>query len=204
MSRYAEYYARLAETASTWNEAQVRTCRKISRTADADRALRRSSARDGAADRSATQAPRRRAARVPHILCDGNPEHARIAWSPGRARTSISRFSGRSPCSRRACRWIRYLPPAPACWSSAGETYFASPSERKRRFHRTLVNLGIDRRGANGATAILERFPAKWMPVRVKKTRHLYHQAACSWPCRARRYSIAAKASKILRICGAL
>src|ERR1700722_9596184 len=28
--------------------------------------------------------------------------------------------------------------------------------------------------------------------------------AACSWPCRARRYSIAAKASKILRICGAL
>ena len=24
-----------------------------------------------------------------------------------------------------------------------GEAYFASPSERKRRFHRTLVNLGI-------------------------------------------------------------
>jgi hypothetical protein len=24
-----------------------------------------------------------------------------------------------------------------------GESYFASPSERKRRFHRTLVDLGI-------------------------------------------------------------
>ena len=57
--------------------AQVGTRREVSRAADADRALRRSSAGDGAADRSETQAARRCAARVPHLLRDGSPEHAR-------------------------------------------------------------------------------------------------------------------------------
>ena len=60
---YAEYYARLAETAVDLEQAQVRAGRTFSRTSNADRALRRSSARHDAADRVETQAPDRSAAR---------------------------------------------------------------------------------------------------------------------------------------------
>ena len=56
---YAEYYARLVETAVTWNRLKSELVSPISRTSDADRTLRRSSTRHDTADRSETQPCRR-------------------------------------------------------------------------------------------------------------------------------------------------
>jgi len=68
---------------------------------------------------------------------------ALIDLFPGGARTWILRFLGQSLCSRQACRLMRSLPRARAFSSTVAIAYFASSSERKRRFHRTLVDLGI-------------------------------------------------------------
>jgi hypothetical protein len=80
-AQYAEYYARLAETASTWEKAQACAGNEFSKTSCSHRALRGPSARTGEADRSATQTPHRCAARIPHILCNGVAKH--LPWSPG-------------------------------------------------------------------------------------------------------------------------
>ena len=71
---YAEYYARLAETAATWNRLKSELVDSFSRTSNADRPLRRSSTCDGAADRGKNQASRRCTTPVSHLLCHGNPE----------------------------------------------------------------------------------------------------------------------------------
>ena len=55
-----------------------------------------------------------------------------------------------------------------------GESYFASSSERKRRFHRTLVDLGVIERSARRALSILMQASLAVIPGRASaRTRNL-------------------------------
>ena len=81
---------------------------------------------------------------VPYLLCHGNLElPPGVGLLPDRPWTSISHFWGLSPCSRPACRSTKFPPRAPACSRSAAIPISRRRSERKRRFHRTLVELGV-------------------------------------------------------------
>ena len=126
---YAEYYARLVETAVTWNRLKSELAARfparptlIVHYGDHQPVMtRRIEAK--------LKLPVGRAAPVPHVLCHRSLElTAPIGLFPGGARTWILLFSGRSHCSRPGCRSMRFLPRAPACSSIA-----AKPILHRRR-----------------------------------------------------------------------
>ena len=141
--RYAEYYARLAETASTWQRLRLkletrlydrpilivhygdhqpvltrRIDRKLSLAGDARRAFRTFYAIEAL------------------NIC---PEH----FSAGRAADLDIAFLGTLALQRAGLPLDPIFSTRASLLDDCGETYFASASDRKRRFHRTLVDLGL-------------------------------------------------------------
>ena len=120
-AQYAEYYARLAETAATWKRLKLVLATNFSNRpmlivhyGDHQPVLAKRIDRQLKLPGDARRAFRTFYAMEALNICP-------IALLPDRARTWILLFLGPSPCSKQACRSIRYLPPAPACLPIAGK-----------------------------------------------------------------------------------
>jgi hypothetical protein len=140
-AEYAEYYARLAETAATWRKLKARLASNFpSRpmlvihygdhqpvlTRRIDRQLKRPG--DG-----------RRPFRTFYAIEALNIPH----FSPGRGADLDIAFLGTVALQRAGLPLDPIFATRASLLDDCGETYFASASERKRRFHRTLVDLGL-------------------------------------------------------------
>lgn len=138
---YAEYYARLVETASTWRKLKAKLASNFPGrpvlvlhygdhqpvlTRRIDRQLKR--AEDG-----------RRSFRTFYAIEALNIPH----FSPGRGADLDIAFLGTVALQRAGLSLDPIFATRASLLDDCGETYFASASERKRRFHRTLVNLGL-------------------------------------------------------------
>ena len=138
---YAEYYTRLVETASTWQKLRGRLSRNFPGrpvlvlhygdhqpvlTKRIDRHLRHRG--DG-----------RRSFRTFYAIEALNIPHLR----PGRGADLDIAFLGTVALQRAGLPLDPIFATRASLLDDCGETYFASPSERKRRFHRTLVDLGL-------------------------------------------------------------
>jgi sulfatase-like protein len=138
---YAEYYARLVETASTWRKLKAKLASNFpSRpvlvlhygdhqpvlTRRIDRQLKR--AEDG-----------RRSFRTFYAIEALNIPH----FSAGRGADLDIAFLGTVALQRAGLSLDPIFATRASLLDDCGETYFASASERKRRFHRTLVDLGL-------------------------------------------------------------
>jgi sulfatase-like protein len=141
-AQYAEYYARLAETASTWKRLKLELATNFPRRpmlivhyGDHQPVLAKRIDRQLKLSNDA-----RRAFRTFYAIEALSISPDRLASGPG-ADLDIA-FLGTVALQQG-------LPLDPIFATRASllehcrETYFASPSERKRRFHRTLVNLGM-------------------------------------------------------------
>ena len=120
-AQYAEYYARLAATASTWKRLKLELARNFPKRpmlivhyGDHQPVLAKRIDRQLKLPDDS-----RRAFRTFYAIEALNT--CPIVWLPNRGRTSILLSLALLRCSKRACRSIRYLPPAPACWSIAGK-----------------------------------------------------------------------------------
>ncbi|MBR1087495.1 sulfatase-like hydrolase/transferase [Bradyrhizobium manausense] len=138
---YAEYYARLAETASTWQRLRARLASSFPErpvlivhygdhqpvlTKRIDRQLKRPS--DG-----------RRPFRTFYAIEALNiPD-----FSPGRSADLDIAFLGTVALQRAGIALDPIFATRASLLDDCREAYFASASERKRRFHRTLVDLGL-------------------------------------------------------------
>ena len=142
-AQYAEYYARLAETASTWKKLKLALAANFPRrpmliihygdhqpvmTKRIDRQLKLP---DDA----------RRAFRTFYAMETLNICPDRQASGPG-AELDIA-FLGTVALQQAGLPLDPIFATRASLLEHCRETYFASPSERKRRFHRTLVDLGI-------------------------------------------------------------
>jgi len=138
---YAEYYARLAETASTWQKLRVKLASNFPRrpilimhygdhqpvlTRRIDRYRRRPG--EG-----------RRLFRTFYAIEALNTSH----FSPRRGADLDIAFLGTVALQRAGLPLDPIFATRASLLEDCGETYFASVSERKRGFHRTLVNLGL-------------------------------------------------------------
>jgi hypothetical protein len=138
---YAEYYARLVETASTWRKLKAKLASNFPGrpvlvlhygdhqpvlTRRIDRQLKR--AEDG-----------RRSFRTFYAIEALNIPH----FSPGRGADLDIAFLGTVALQRAGLSLDPIFATRASLLDDCGETYFASASERKRRFHRTLVDLGL-------------------------------------------------------------
>jgi hypothetical protein len=141
--RYAEYYARLAETASIWRDLRQKLQRKLSgrpvlvvHYGDHQPVLTRRIGR-----RLKLAADARRAFRTFYAMETLNfpPEHVGC----GRGADLDIAFLGTVALQRAGLPLDPVFSTRASLLDDCGETYFASASERKRRFHRTLVNLGL-------------------------------------------------------------
>jgi hypothetical protein len=141
--QYAEYYARLAETASTWKRLRLALAANFPRrpmlivhygdhqpvmAKRIDRQLKLTS-------------DARRAFRTFYAMETLNICPDRLASGPG-ADLDIA-FLGTVALQQAGLPLDPIFATRASLLEHCRETYFASPSERKRRFHRTLVDLGI-------------------------------------------------------------
>ena len=141
--QYAEYYARLAETASTWKRLKCELAANFPNrpvlivhygdhqpvmTKRIDRQL---NLPDDA----------QRAFRTFYAIEALNISPDRLASGPG-ANLDIA-FLGTVALQQAGLPLDPIFATRASLLDHCRETYFASPSERKRRFHRTLVNLGV-------------------------------------------------------------
>jgi hypothetical protein len=162
--RYAEYYARLVETASTWQKLKSKLERKLSGrpilvvhygdhqpvlTRRIDRQLR-------------LVGDARRAFRTFYAIeaLNISSEH----FSSGRGADLDIAFLGTVALQRAGLPLDSIFSTRASLLEDCGEAYFASPCERKRQFHRTLVDLGL---------------------VDLMPTVHHGHQSGPTWPERA-------------------
>ena len=140
-TEYGEYYARLAETASTWQRLKVKLSNNFPRrpilmvhygdhqpvlTRRIDRCLKR-------------PADRRRPFRTFYAIEATNIPHL----AAGRATDLDIAFLGTVALQRAGLPLDPIFTTRASLLDDCGEIYFASSSERKRRFHRTLVDLGL-------------------------------------------------------------
>ena len=138
---YAEYYTRLAETASTWETLKARLASSFPErpvlivhygdhqpvlTKQIDRQLTRSG--DGRSKFGTFYAIE--ALNIPHL-------------SPGRGADLDIAFLGTVALQRAGIALDPIFATRASLLDDCGEAYFASVSEQKRRFHRTLVDLGL-------------------------------------------------------------
>jgi hypothetical protein len=140
-TEYAEYYTRLAETASTWQRLKVKLSNNFPRrpvlmvhygdhqpvlTRRIDRHLKR----PGDGRHSFRTFYAMEALNIPH-------------FAPGRGTDLDIAFLGTVALQRAGLPLDPVLTTRASLLDDCGEIYFASSSERKRRFHRTLVDLGL-------------------------------------------------------------
>ena len=140
-AEYAEYYARLAETASTWRKLKARLASHFPNrpvlvvhygdhqpvlTRRIDRQLKRPD--DGL--RSFRTFYAIEALNIPH-------------FSPRPGADLDIAFLGTVALQRAGLSLDPIFATRASLLDDCGETYFASASERKRRFHRTLVDRGL-------------------------------------------------------------
>jgi len=141
--RYAEYYARLAETASTWQQVRLKLQKKFSERpilvvhyGDHQPVLTRRIDRQLQLGCNA-----RRAFRTFYAIeaLNVSPEQ----FSPGRGPVLDIAFLGTVTLQRAGLPLDPVFSTRASLLDDCGETYFASTSERKRQFHRTLVDMGL-------------------------------------------------------------
>jgi Sulfatase len=139
---YGEYYARLAETASAWQKLRSRLANDfpgrpvlIVHYGDHQPVLTRRIDRQLKLPRDA-----RRAFRTFYAI-----EHLNISPAPfiGRGADLDIAFLGTIALQRAGLPLDPIFSTRASLLDDCGETYFASASERKRRFHHTLVDLGL-------------------------------------------------------------
>jgi hypothetical protein len=140
---YAEYYARLAETAATWNGLKSELARRfpgrpmlIIHYGDHQPVMARRI-------EGKTRLPRdaRRQFRTFYAMETLNGGADRMI--PGRGPDLDIAFLGTVALQQAGLPLDQISATRASLLKQCGEAYFASPSERKRRFHRTLVNLGM-------------------------------------------------------------
>ena len=142
-AQYAEYYARLAATALTWKRLK----REL-----AERFPKRPMFIVHYGDHQPVMAKRidrqlklpddpRRAFRTFYAIESLNTCPDRLAFGPG-ADLDIA-FLGTVALQQAGLPLDPIFATRASLLEHCRDTYFASPSERKRRFHRTLVNLGM-------------------------------------------------------------
>jgi len=140
---YAEYYARLAETAMTWNRLKSEL---------ADRFPGRPMLIVHYGDHQPVMARRieakiklptnpRRQFRTFYAMETLNDSSDRML--PGRGPDLDIAFLGTVALQQAGLPLDEIFATRASLLKQCGDAYFASPSERKRRFHRTLINLGI-------------------------------------------------------------
>jgi hypothetical protein len=139
---YGEYYARLVETASTWQKLRCKLANDfvgrpvlIVHYGDHQPVLTRRIDRQLKLPRDA-----RRAFRTFYAI-----EGLNISPAPfvGRGADLDIAFLGTIALQRAGLPLDPVFSTRASLLDDCGETYFASASERKRRFHRTLVDLGL-------------------------------------------------------------
>jgi hypothetical protein len=140
---YAEYYARLAETAVTWNRLKSELASRfpgrpmlIVHYGDHQPVMAR---RIEAKIKLPIDA--RRQFRTFYAIETLNGCSDRMI--PGRGPDLDIAFLGTVALQQAGLPLDQVFATRASLLKQCGEAYFASPSERKRRFHRTLVNLGI-------------------------------------------------------------
>ena len=140
---YAEYYARLAETAATWKRLRSELIAKfpdrpmlVVHYGDHQPVLARQIDRQLKRPNDA-----RRAFRTFYAIESLNVSPDRIVAGPG-ADLDIA-FLGTVALQQAGLPLDPIFATRASLLDQCRATYFASPSERKRRFHRTLVNLGM-------------------------------------------------------------
>jgi phosphoglycerol transferase MdoB-like AlkP superfamily enzyme len=141
-AQYAEYYARLAETASTWKRLKLELATNFPRRpvlivhyGDHQPVLAKRIDRQLKLANDA-----RRAFRTFYAIEALNIIPDRLASGPG-ADLDIA-FLGTVALQQAGLPLDPIFATRASLLEHCRETYFASPSEQKRRFHRTLVNLG--------------------------------------------------------------
>jgi hypothetical protein len=142
-AQYAEYYARLAATASTWKRLRLELARKFPKRpmlivhyGDHQPVLAKRIDRQ----LNLPDDPRR-AFRTFYAIESLNISPDRSAAGPG-ADLDIA-FLGTVALQQAGLPLDPIFATRASLLEHCRETYFASPSERKRQFHRTLVNLGM-------------------------------------------------------------
>ena len=147
-ARYVEYYARLAETASTWKRLKSDLAARfperpmlIVHYGDHQPVLARQIDR-----KLRLPGDERRAFRTFYAMEALNMP-GRLVPGPG-ADLDIA-FLGTVVLQQAGLPLDPVFATRASLLEQCRETYFASPSERKRRFHRTLVNLGLIDLGAS-------------------------------------------------------
>ncbi len=140
---YAEYYARLAETAATWNRLKSELSTRfpgrpmlIVHYGDHQPVMAR---RIEAKIKLPVDA--RRQFRTFYAIETLNGCSDRLV--PGRGPDLDIAFLGTVALQQAGLPLDEIFATRASLLKHCGEAYFASPSERKRRFHRTLVDLGI-------------------------------------------------------------
>ena len=142
-ARYAEYYARLAETASTWKRLKSELATKfperpmlIVHYGDHQPVVTRQIERQLKLPSDA-----RRAFRTFYAIEFLNILPDRFFSAPG---TDLDiAFLGTVALQQAGLPLDPIFATRASLLDHCRDTYFASPSDRKRRFHRTLVNLGM-------------------------------------------------------------
>ena len=141
-ARYVEYYARLAETASTWTRLKSELAARfperpmlILHYGDHQPVMARQIAR-----KLKLPGDERRAFRTFYAMETLNMP-GRLA--PGAGADLDIAFLGTVVLQQAGLPLDPVFATRASLLEQCRETYFASPSERKRRFHRTLVNLGL-------------------------------------------------------------
>jgi hypothetical protein len=156
---YAEYYARLAETAESWNRLKSELSSRFPRRpmlivhyGDHQPVMTR---RIEAKRKLRTDA--RRQFRTFYAIETLNYRPDRFVAGRG-ANLDIA-FLGTIALQQAGLPLDEIFATRASLLEECGESYFASPSERKRRFHRTLVELGVIELAPNddGAAGIVPR-----------------------------------------------
>lgn len=140
---YAEYYTRLVETASIWQKLRSRVASEFSgrpilvlHYGDHQPVLTRRIDRQLKLAHDAQRAFRTFYAMEALNFSPG-------AFGPGRGPDLDIAFLGTVALQRAGLPLDPIFATRASLLDDCGETYFASASERKRRFHRTLVDLGL-------------------------------------------------------------
>ena len=147
-ARYVEYYARLAETASTWKRLKSDLAARfperpmlIVHYGDHQPVLARQIDR-----KLRLPGDERRAFRTFYAMEALNMPGRLV---PGSGADLDIAFLGTVVLQQAGLPLDPVFATRASLLEQCRETYFASPSERKRRFHRTLVNLGLIDLGAS-------------------------------------------------------
>jgi hypothetical protein len=142
-AEYAEYYARLVETASTWQKLRFRLANRfpgrpilVVHYGDHQPVLTRRISRQ-----LRLSGDTRRAFRTFYAIEALNISPAQ--FSCGRSADLDIAFLGTVALQHAGLPLDPIFSTRASLLEDCGETYFASSSERKRRFHRTLVDLGL-------------------------------------------------------------